>query len=513
LATNSPLRPPDAEREPYLRIRRAGEGWSAEGQSTFGFKRWSPFQSQSNVAQNDLGWSWDGTTLESRNDRYGLVPLFYFERGGEIGISTSILRLLTLGAPPAFDYEAISVFLRLGCYLGCDTPFVSIRALPPGATLRWSEGKLDLTASMPAAVENDLDRPAALDGFIELFRQSIRRRSPEGAAFAVPLSGGRDSRHILFELCAQGHRPKECVTARYFSPGDTGNGEVEVAARIARAVGIPHRAVGPPASRFDAERRSHPLTNFCSLDAAWMFSLADALAGKVDLIYDGIGGDVLSAGLFLTAERLQRFRSRSLVQLANELLYDESEAPVFDASVRKELKRSVAIGRTVRELERHVDAPNPVGSFIFWNRTRRHIGSGNLSILARAVTVVTPYLDDDLFDFLSGLPAEMILDHSLHTEAIRLAYPQHATQPYSVRSTAVGRTMNDAAVRKYAQDSMRAGIRPGRTKLARRRFFLPRLFRCLVDRGYQASVNWLGTSFLYMIALESAADLGESSAD
>jgi hypothetical protein len=290
------------------------------------------------------------------------------------------------------------------------------------------------------------------------------------------------------------------VTARYFPPGDTGDGEVEVAARIAAAVGVPHRVVGPPRSRCDAERRSHTETNFCSLDAAWMYSVAHELDGEVDLIYDGIGGDVLSAGLFLTPERLQLFRSRRLALLADELLHDEREAPVFVASVRKQLRRSVAIDRLVAELERHVSAPNPVGSFIFWNRTRRHIAAGNHGILAKAATVITPYLDNDLFDFLSGLPAEMFLDHSFHTEAIVLAYPQHASQPFSSRSTGADRAVNDTSVKTFASDTILAGLQRGRSRLVRRSYFLPRLIRCLVDGRYQASVNWLGPSFLYMLA-------------
>lgn len=154
-----------------------------------------------------------------------------------------------------------------------------------------------------------------------------------------------------------------------------------------------------------------------------------------------------------------------------------------------------------------MNAPNPVGSFIFWNRTRRHIAAGNYWILAKAGTVLTPYLDFDLFDFLSSLPAEMFLDHSFHTDAIHLAYPQHAGQPFSSRGPDTRRAANHAAARRFAGDSLLAALRHGQTRLARRHYYIPRLLRCIVDSSYQNSVNWLGPSLLYLLELERAADL------
>lgn len=104
-------------------------------------------------------------------------------------------------------------------------------------------------------------------------------------------------------------------------------------------------------------------TSFCSMDASWILTLADALEADVDLIYDGIGGDVLSAGLFLTAERLQLFRSGRLRDLADALLHDKREAPVFTGQARGLLRRSVAIERCVREWSGTLTHPTPSAPF------------------------------------------------------------------------------------------------------------------------------------------------------
>jgi hypothetical protein len=42
-----------------------------------------------------------------------------------------------------------------------------------------------------------------------------------------------------------------------------------------------------------------------------------------------------------------------------------------------------------------------------------------------------PYLDSDLFDFLTALPDWMLLKRTLHDETIVRAYPNFASVPYS----------------------------------------------------------------------------------
>jgi len=448
------------------------------------------------------GWHWNGTVLEVRNDRFGQAPLFYSIDNDGCRVATSIPLLLMLGASRDLDYRALAVFMRFGSFVGSDTAFASIRALPPSATLRWRDGEVTVETHCKVVAECNITRPAAIDGFVDLFRQSIQRCARSDAPFAVPLSGGRDSRHILLELLAQGHRPKLCITARYFPPGYTGQGEVDVASRVTAELGVPHLVVDPPASRCRAERRSHLVTSYSSLDAAWALAVADNLVGEVDLVYDGLAGDVLSAGLLLTDRRLQLFRCRQFEQLAEDFLGDEPNAMMFAEAVRERLKRSVAAERLIDELKLHADAPNPVSSFIFWNRTRRHIAS-NTWMLAKVAQVITPYQDHDLFDFLSGLPAEMFLDQSFHTEAIHRAYPKYAGLAFSVKQPTTAKASGQAA-RQFAADVIRAGMRRAVVPLACRSFFLPRLLRCMVDHRYQDAVDWLGTAFLYMRSLEDA---------
>ena len=193
--------------EPCIHINTVGGQtvWSGAANSAVGHRiPKSGHQIEDGVF---AGWSWDGAVLRAWNDRYGIRPLYYLSRGEEIALSTSILRLLAEGASAELNYSGLAVFLRLGTFLAEDTPFRDIRALPANASFEWKNGVLSVTGGLRHAKPQRLSRNAALDGYILLFREAIRRRQPAVDDFAVPLSGGRDSRHILLALCEAGHRP------------------------------------------------------------------------------------------------------------------------------------------------------------------------------------------------------------------------------------------------------------------------------------------------------------------
>jgi hypothetical protein len=379
------------------------------------------------------GWSWDGQTLRAENDRYGMHPLYYFSTPDRFAISSSVPALLLLGAPTELDAAALAVFLRLGFFLGEDTPFRSIRALPPAAWLEWREGRLTISGGLELVQAQSLSRRAAVDGFIELFRTAMARRARPGDEVGVPLSGGRDSRHILLELCRSGNPPGICVTVDPHPPFIS---EVPAASGVARAAGVRHIPLNQPGSRLDSEIRKNRLTNYCADEHAWYLPVADYLHGRVRYIYDGIGGDVLSAGLFLTPALHAAFTEGRLEDLAASLL-NRREGVVCRLLSRQwaaPLGRDPAVARLATELARHTDAANPVGSFYFWNRTRREVTLIPYRILNRSAEVLSPYLDHELFDLLASLPAESLMDRGLHSEAIDRAFPQYRDLPFHERA-------------------------------------------------------------------------------
>jgi hypothetical protein len=377
-------------------------------------------------------WAWTGDRFVVTNCRYGLYPVYYYASERELAISTSIRSLLEHGAPAALDVPALALFLRLGFFLGEDTGFRHIHALPPNCQLEWTpaHGLHAIRAgSLTIRRPQHYTREAAIDGYIQLFREAIARRPPQGR-HCVPLSGGRDSRHIVLELCNAEHPPSFVITARLFPPD--GNRDHDIAVRVAAALGLRHMTADQPARRLPNETVKNVVTEFCADEHSWLLPLAYALQGQADTLYDGIGGDVLSAGLFLDHAGLEAIR-RSPEAFARHLIHSRSGSQwlrLLTPAATETFSEELALDRLRRECERHREAPNPVGSFFFWNRTRREISLSPYAIMRGIPLVYSPYLDHAVFDHLASLPAEMFLDHSFHDEAIRKGYPRYRELPF-----------------------------------------------------------------------------------
>lgn len=452
-------------------------------------------------------WHWDGAQLTVTNDRYGFFPLFWFRTtDGGVCLSPSLVTAVKQGAPTELDIEALSVFFKLGFFLGDDTPFAGIKVVPPDALFEWHDGNLECRGRYPAVPKSsDLSRDEAIDGYIDLFGKAMAKRAPASNDFAIPISGGRDSRHILLELHRTGFNPRACVTA-LDNPPDT-NEDPRIAAALCKALGFRHTVVNQQLSLFDAQLRKNVETHFCATAHGWYLALADFLNHRTPCTYDGIAGDVLSQSKFLSVELDTAFRSGNLNTACNALMGREASSHsslrgLLKGPLKACLDPGMAEARLTRELVRHLDAPNPVGSFIFWNRTRREIALAPYSLLSGVPSVYAPFIDHELFDFLRTLPSGMLMDHRFHDDAIARAYPAYAGVPY-VDSTA--RKRDDTLVRR------RFGVESARRFLPRKPSHLmknvrPRAKMLAGVLSLGRVQPWISPFIIYLDQIESMMD-------
>lgn len=383
-----------------------------------------------------LNWEWDGRRLTVENDRFGLYPLFYCVKPSSIAISPSLAKVVRVNSNRELDLKALSVFFRLGHFLGEDTPFEDVRFLPPNSVLVWENGVVTVTSRSSVAAAGGKKActfDEAVETYEALFARSIERRLPKDQHFAVPLSGGRDSRHILLELARQGVTPQSCVTVRYRPPAS--NEDARIARELAGRLGIEHVELDKPESFFHAELNDVHLTNYCGGGHGWVQPVAAALSGKFNTSYDGLAGEVLSAGFMFSDRKAKLFGERAFDELAR-LIFEENGGEavvrrVFSEGFYKKLVIEDAVQKLTSELAKHADSPNPVLSYLFWNRTRRCIASIPFSILYQVPVVHVPFLDHDLFNFLSALDPSVTKNNRLHDETIRRTYPRFTDVPYA----------------------------------------------------------------------------------
>jgi asparagine synthase (glutamine-hydrolysing) len=211
-------------------------------------------------------WAWDGQTLKANTDRYGFQPLYWRGDDRSVAVSPTTLSLAGVGGNVELDHEALAVFVRLGFFIGEDTAFRGVSAMPPGGRLEWRAGQLAVHEARPQVHTQQIARLKAIDQYIECFRVAMARRPPPAAGCVVPLSGGRDSRQILLELLAVGHRPQRCITARSVWPRD--DEDARVAAELGARLGVPVHVVAQTPLDAATELRKNLLTGFGATSTA-----------------------------------------------------------------------------------------------------------------------------------------------------------------------------------------------------------------------------------------------------
>jgi hypothetical protein len=353
-------------------------------------------------------WRWHEDVLTVENDRFGFLPVYYAADGDGIRVATSIRELLALGVDRRLDDEALAVFLRLGQYLGEDTPFAAIRTLPPGSRLTWAHGRVTIechTQTLPRAEGPTPTREAAVRRYGELTQVAVERLLPEAdVRMCVPLSAGRDSRHIVYAMVRAGRRPDPVITARAMAPRpDT---DAETAARICAGIGLRHEIIEQTDDRYGDERRKNLLTGYFADEHVQTMPIVRWLRDHdIEVTWDGIAGDIFSCGVYDSEVFVSAFQGNDLRPFVeNELGEEGYLASMLKPEALRRWPRAVAEERLMRELARYRDLPNPVAPYFFLNRVRRKLALSPFGMLNQGTHVLCPYLDHDLFDSLINLP-------------------------------------------------------------------------------------------------------------
>lgn len=382
-------------------------------------------------ARESYGWRWDGETLEVTSDRYGCGPLFWSGDQHRIRVATSIPLLLSQGASAEPDDDAMAVFVRLGFFLGEDTPFAGIRAMPPAGRLTWRQGTLTLEGSrITGRLHANPVFDDVVDEYARLFRDAMAGVPFDQQRSIVPLSGGKDSRHIFLELHASDRAPVAVPTFEQL-PWQEANLDVPIAAELTRRTHVRHVVLQQPADPLAAEIEKNLLCSYCSDEHTHVMALHGHLADRHVILYDGLAGDVLSESKVRDPSWSNGLARGDVAETAAREVGPAAYIPkVLQPELIRRWSQERALARMQAELANYIADPNPFGAYRFWSRARREVALAPLAMLGRGNDVCLPYLYPPLFEFLSGLPAAFLTSHRIHTAAMRRAYPQFADIPF-----------------------------------------------------------------------------------
>ena len=229
--------------------------------------------------------------------------------------------------------------------------------------------------------------------------------------------------------------------------------------------------------------------------------------GRFASTYDGIAGDVLSQSKFLEPDLDAVFHRENPEAICDALFARHASSfrvirVLLNGPLQACLDSGVARSRLAREITRHLGRPNPVGSFIFWNRTRRGIALAPYSLLRSIDRVYAPFVDHDLFDFLTTLPSGMLIDHRFHDDTIARAYPQFAHVPYA--HNGIPGSDDRTTRRLLATDMARAFLLAKPSRLTKNVTPRAKLLATVMSGGRLAP--WVSPTIIYLNQLESILD-------
>lgn len=181
--------------------------------------------------------------LELQLDSFGVYEVFYWTDGTAWLISNSIALLDRMTGDYELDPVGVSRLLTMGWVAGDRTLRKGIRAFPAGERWTWAQG-----FAGPSS-EKTFDRRAlAGQSKSQLSRHQITKLADDlarplktlGKHFTnvyCPLTGGKDSR-VLAALLATND-----ISARYYTYGNRAGRDSEIAARVAKTLGVDHETL------------------------------------------------------------------------------------------------------------------------------------------------------------------------------------------------------------------------------------------------------------------------------
>jgi len=171
----------------------------------------------------------------------------------------------------------------------------------------------------------------------------------------------------------------------------------------------------------------------------------------------------------------------------------------------RRFSRELAEDCLTRELNSHLDAPSPITSFFFWNRTRREISQVPFGIMKDIPYVFCPFLDHEVFDVLASLPTSLFVDLKFRNDAIARGFPKAAAIPYdgTIRASKV---YAESYFRQFGRDLLWWLVVRSPGPLLRRSTAVSMALKSAINWKWGRQLfakRWAGPHTVYLAQLES----------
>jgi hypothetical protein len=363
-------------------------------------------------------------------DRFGLFPIYRYDRAGTFAYSTSLAALTALMHPTcSIDPVGVNEMLVLSLVLGERTLAREVSVVAPATLVRlqghapepvpyWDWQQLTVPGGDGTPADADLVHQT-----YALIEQAVLAGVPPSGAVAVPLSGGLDSRMLCAVLARNG------VKFQTYNI-DFGK-EARIARQVAKVLRVPLRGLpmlGAPRAIPEAHE---DVDSSYHVNQVWGAEMArQAAKDGCTALLDGFAFDtILGGGLHVEGDTPQA--------MAGDLLATFGEIDEEGLARVAGPKTAAAITATLKEslteaARRALAQAGALASdyYLLTNRLRKYTFGYCLANL-RHLPCRFPYVTRPLIDHCLRLPPEQRREHTLYRRIYSELYPELARIPWA----------------------------------------------------------------------------------
>ncbi len=372
------------------------------------------------------------------NDRLGMYPVYYAAQEGNLVFGSGVRAILAdPGVDRAVDQLAVAQMLTFDHLLFDRTLLSSVRLLPQASLLTFIDGDLQIRpywqVQYPEFYENRSEE-ALLEQLQFFLKQAVRRQAPGDEPAGLLLSGGLDSRAVL--ACLLDEAPDK--TIHTFTWGIPGCDDARIAAEVARKLGTPHHffELKPDfllEKADEAVRMTGGMGNLINLHA---LATLEEEAVYAQVIYKGFLGDAMTGfairrRFWAGYEPETRQAVHWDVHTAQGVIgYNPTEQQAaftnsFLSQIQCGLREEYRAGMD------EAGVPLLAAQRLHFDLRQRvpRMTTKGVDVVRSRAHVRTPFLDNDLLDFVIGVPPGYHYDRYLMRTAFLRAFPQLAQIP------------------------------------------------------------------------------------